>query len=344
MSDTPLKHPIPALNPRAAIKLEGLPIIIVFFVLIGLFIFFAPTVFLHWPIYNSFLVTIPPMMILSLGLTLVIAAGEIDLSFPAVIALSGFLFAHVTRTYGAPWSAWIGLLAAIAGGALIGVVNGLLVAVIGIPSIIITIGTSFFWSGIATVLSGGMSYTLQRLTGSAINGIFSGTLFGIPTEAFWALGVAVAVWFILNRHRFGEHLLFIGDSREVARVVGINTVRERIKLFTLMGALGGFASVLLTLENLSYFPTQGQGILLSALAAVFIGGTSVFGGTATVIGSVFGALIIGMLDAGIVATGVAGFWVEVIVGLVFVGAVVLHIGIDDPARIRQLQRRLFTKP
>ncbi|SIR10119.1 MULTISPECIES: ABC transporter permease [Acidiphilium] len=340
MSDTPLKQPAPALNPRAAAKLEGLPIIIVFFVLIGLFVGFAPTVFLHWPIYNSFLVTIPPMMILSLGLTLVIAAGEIDLSFPAVIALSGFLFAHVTRTYDAPW---LGLLAAIAGGALIGVVNGFLIAVIGIPSIIITIGTSFFWSGIATVLSGGMSYTLERLTGTAINGILSGTVLGIPSEAFWALGVAVVVWFILNRHRFGEHLLFIGDSREVARVVGINTLRERIKLFTLMGALGGFAAVLLTLENLSYFPTQGQGMLLSALAAVFIGGTSVFGGTATVVGSFFGALIIGMLDAGIVATGVAGFWVEVIVGLVFVAAVVLHIGIDDPARIRQLQRRLFSK-
>ncbi|MCU4159465.1 ABC transporter permease [Acidiphilium sp. AL] len=337
MSGTPMKQTAPMLARRPAFKLEGLPIIVVFFVLIGLFIGFAPTVFLNWPIYNSFLVTIPPMLILSLGLTLVIAAGEIDLSFPAVIALSGFLFAYVTRHFGMPW---LGLAAAIAGGAVIGIINGWLVAVIGIPSIIITIGTSFFWSGVATVLSGGMSYTLQRLTGSAINGVFAGTLFGIPAEAFWALGVAVAVWFILNRHRFGEHLLFIGDSREVARVVGINTMRERIKLFVLMGALAGFASVLMTLENLSYFPTQGQGILLSALAAVFIGGTSVFGGSATVVGSFFGALIIGMLDAGIVATGVAGFWVEVIVGLVFVSAVVLHIGLDDPARLRLLHRRL----
>ncbi|MCF3945241.1 ABC transporter permease [Acidiphilium iwatense] len=337
MSGTPMKQTAPMLARRPAFKLEGLPIIVVFFVLIGLFIGFAPGVFLNWPIYNSFLVTIPPMLILSLGLTLVIAAGEIDLSFPAVIALSGFLFAYVTRHFGMPW---LGLAAAIAGGAVIGIINGWLVAVIGIPSIIITIGTSFFWSGVATVLSGGMSYTLQRLTGSAINGVFAGTLFGIPAEAFWALGVAVAVWFILNRHRFGEHLLFIGDSREVARVVGINTMRERIKLFVLMGALAGFASVLMTLENLSYFPTQGQGILLSALAAVFIGGTSVFGGSATVVGSFFGALIIGMLDAGIVATGVAGFWVEVIVGLVFVSAVVLHIGLDDPARLRLLHRRL----
>lgn len=340
MSDHIVKPALKPAAPRLRLHLEGLPIILVFFVLIGLFVFFAPTVFLHWPIYNSFLVTIPPMLILSLGLTLVIAAGEIDLSFPAVIALSGFLFAWITRQYGMPW---LGLAAAIAGGAVVGVVNGFLIAVIGIPSIIITIGTSFFWSGMATVLSGGLSYTINRLSGTVIDRIFSGTVLGVPSEALWAVAAAVLVWFILNRHRFGEHLLFIGDSRDVARVVGINTVRERIKLFTLMGALAGFASVLLTLQNFSYFPTQGQGILLLALAAVFIGGTSVFGGTATVVGSFFGALIIGMLDAGIVATGVAGFWVEVIVGLVFVAAVVLHIGLDDPARVRLLWRRLLSR-
>ena len=77
-------------------KLESLPIIVVFFVLIGVYITFAPSVFLRWPIYNSFLITIPPLMVLSLGLTLVIAAGEMDLSFPAVITLSGFLFAYCT--------------------------------------------------------------------------------------------------------------------------------------------------------------------------------------------------------------------------------------------------------
>lgn len=318
-------------------KLESLPIIVVFFVLIGVYITFAPSVFLRWPIYNSFLITIPPLMVLSLGLTLVIAAGEMDLSFPAVITLSGFLFAYCTLHLGSPW---LGLLAAIAGGALVGAINGFLVAVIGIPSIIITIGTSFFWTGVATVLSGGMSYALQNLADRPIAAIFSGTLFGIPTEALWALATAVVLWFVLNRHRFGEHLLFIGDSREVARVVGINTTRERVKLFTLMGALAGFSSFLLTIQNLNYFATQGQGMLLSALAAVFIGGTSVFGGAATVVGSFFGALIIGMLNAGIVATGVAGFWVEVIVGLVFVIAVVLHTVLGSPARMKQLRERL----
>ena len=329
-----------AIDRLRALRLESLPIIVVFFVLIGAYIVFAPMVFLHWPIYNSFLVTIPPLLILALGLTLVVAAGEMDLSFPAIISLSGFLFAFCARDLGMPW---LGLVAAIAGGALVGVINGWLIAIIGIPSIIITIGTSFFWTGVATVLSGGNSYALQSIADAPLTRIFTGTVFGIPAEAFWALAATVLIWAILNRHRFGEHVLFIGDSRDVARVVGINTVRERVKLFTLMGALAGFASFLLTTENLSYFATQGQGMLLSALAAVFIGGSSVFGGSATVVGSFFGALIIGMLDAGIVATGVSGFWVEVIVGLVFVSAVVLHIGLDEPARLKALHRRVMRR-
>lgn len=345
MSGNVKKHAGPSFRPVLPFlgrfnHLGSLPIIVVFFALIGVYIIFAPSVFLRWPIYNSFLITIPPMLILALGLTVVIAAGEIDLSFPAAIAFSGFLFAYCAHDLGMPW---LGLVAAIAGGGLVGIVNGWLVAVVGIPSIIITIGTSFFWTGVATVLSGGLSYALQDLTGSVIARIFSGTLLGIPVEALWALGIACFIWLLLNRHRFGEHILFIGDSQHVARVVGINTTRERIKLFVLMGVLAGFSGFLLTIDNLSFFPTQGQGLLLLALASVFIGGSSVFGGAATVVGSVFGALIIGMLNAGIVAIGVSGFWVEVIVGLVFVIAVVLHTGLGDPARVKALKQKFLQR-
>lgn len=319
-------------------QMEGLPIIGVFIALILLFILFSPRVFLGWPIYLSFLTTVPPMLVLSLGLTLVIAAGEIDLSFPSVIAFSGFLFAWVTKQYDLTWLA---LFAALAGGALVGLLNGFLIAVVGIPSIIATIGTQFFWAGIATVLSGGLSYSLQMLNGTAVAALFSGQLFGyIPMQAVWALGMGVFAWFILNRHRFGEHLMFIGDNENVARVVGINVVREKIKVFTLMGVIGGFAAFLLTLENQNFFANQGQGYLLESLAAVFIGGTSVFGGKATVVGTFFGAFIIGMLEAGIVATGIEGFWVRAVVGIVFVCAVVVHLLIENPGKAKALARRL----
>lgn len=320
-------------------RIEGVPSVVVFALVVGLFMATAPHVFLGWPIYFSFLTTVPPMAVLAIGLTLVVAAGEIDLSFPSVMAFSGFLFAWCVNTTG---SAWLAVFAALAGGALVGVVNGVLVAIVGVPSIIATIGTQFLWAGVASILSGGLSYALQELANASAYAVFAGTLFGvIPMQALWALGLAVFMWFILNRHRFGEHVLFIGDNRNVAKVVGINVVRETVKLFTLMGVLAGFATVLLTLENLNYFSTQGQGYLLPALAGVFIGGTSVFGGTATIVGTFFGTFVIGMLEAGIVATGVAGFWVQAIEGAVFIVAVTLHLLVDNPARLRTLRERFW---
>ena len=108
---------------------------------------------------------------------------------------------------------------------------------------------------------------------------------------------------ILTRHRFGEHTLFIGDSNDVSRVVGIDVDREKIKIFTLMGFLAACAAIMLTLENKNFFGNQGQGYLLTAIASVLIGGTSIFGGQATILGTVFGCLIIGMIEAGLVACG-----------------------------------------
>jgi simple sugar transport system permease protein len=320
-------------NASRLLPIEGLPIIGVFLVLVALFIFLAPNVFLGYRIYMSFLATVPPVLVLALGLTLVIAAGEIDLSFPSVIAFSGFIFAYLFKTYELTWVAFLG---ALLGGALVGFTNGILVARIGIPSIIATLATQFFWGGITTVLSGGLSYNLRTIKEFAVWDVLVGRIGPLPVQSLWVAALAVLLWFILNRHRFGEHLLFIGDNANVARVVGINVARERVKLFTLMGVLAAFAAVLLTLENKNFFNTQGQGYLLIALASVFIGGTSIFGGQATIVGSFVGAFIIGMIEAGLVASGIQGFWVRAVVGLVFLVAVIFHLLMEQPDRRRAL--------
>jgi len=319
-------------------RIEGLPIVGVFLLLVVMFMTLAPEVFLKYRIYMSFLATVPPVLILALGLTLVIAAGEIDLSFPSVIAFSGLIFAYFYKIHDLTWLA---ILAALLGGALIGFVNGVLVASIGIPSIIATLGTQFFWGGITTVLSGGLSYNIRSVKEELIWDVFVGRIGALPMQTFWIVALAVLLWFLLNRHRFGEHILFIGDNANVARVVGINVPLERIKLFTLMGVLGAFAAVLLTLENKNFFNTQGTGYLLISLAAVFIGGTSIFGGQGTIVGSFFGAFIIMMIEAGLVATGIQGFWVRAVVGLVFIAAVVFHLSVESPDRLASLRRLVW---
>jgi simple sugar transport system permease protein len=118
----------------------------------------------------------------------------------------------------------------------------------------------------------------------------------------------------------------------VSRVVGIDVGKEKIRLFTLMGGLAAIAAMFLTLENRNYFGNQGQGYLLTAIASVLIGGTSIFGGRATVIGTVFGCFVIGMIEAGLVASGLTGAWVRTVQGLVFLVAIILYLYVDEPQR------------
>jgi simple sugar transport system permease protein len=308
-------------------RVEGLPTASVLVLLYLVFIVLTPQVFLGYRIYMSFFQTIPPQLILALGLTLVITAGEIDLSFPAVVALSGFLFAW-TFKHGLP--PWFGFLAGLAGGGLIGYVNGILVARIRVPSIMATLASQFFWYGVVILLAGGLQLDIAGVIPSLEHAIFTGRIFGVmPTQALWAAGLTVVMWFILNRHKFGEAVMFIGDNAEVARVMGINVESTRVTLFTLMGIVAAFAGLLLTSEINVFYPTQGQGFLLPVMAAVFVGGTSIAGGSGVMIGTFFGAYIIGSLEAGVVATGIGGYWVQLVEGVVMAAVVILNIAINE---------------
>ncbi len=320
-------------------RFEALPIIIVFALLIALFMYSAPEVFLSPYIYTTFLSTLPPLILLAAGLTYVIGAGEIDLCFPAIIAFSGFVFAVLFKEYEL---GWLAVVAGLASGVLVGFVNGLLIAKVGIPSFMTTLATQFFWAGMATVLSGGKSYALRGAEESSVWQWIVGRPFAsvlsvpwlqeVSIQALWTALIVGFLWLILTRHRFGEHTLFIGDSNDVSRVVGIDVDREKIKIFTLMGFLAACAAIILTLENKNFFGNQGQGYLLTAIASVLIGGTSIFGGRATIVGTVFGCFIIGMIEAGLVAAGLTGAWVRTVQGLIFLIAIIFYMYVDEPQR------------
>lgn len=123
--------------------------------------------------------------------------------------------------------------------------------------------------------------------------------------------------------------MFIGDNPNVARVMGIDVEATKIKLFTLMGVIAAFAGLLLTIEINVFFPTQGSGFMLGVMAAVFIGGTLISGGQGSIVGTLFGAYIIGSLQAGVVATGVTSYWVQSVMGLIMVVAVVINVVIGE---------------
>ena len=227
---------------------------------------------------------------------------------------------------------------ALLGGALVGLVNGVLVAMIGIPSFIATLATQFFWAGMATVLSGGKSYALRDADEYSVWQLLVGDLGGVPVAR--PSGRLDGGGRALVRPQpppLRRAPAVHRRQRRVARVVGIDVEREKIKLFTLMGGLGGLAAMLLTLENKNFFGNQGQGYLLTAIASVLIGGTSIFGGRATIVGTVFGCFIIGMIEAGLVATGLTGAWVRTVQGLVFLVAIIFYLLVEEPQR-RVLER------
>jgi simple sugar transport system permease protein len=311
-------------------KIEGLPVLGVLLILLSVFLITAPDVFTHYLIYMSFLQTVPPQLVLALGLTLVITAGEMDLSFPAVVALSGFVFSWFFKHWDSPFSPWVGFILALGAGALVGYLNGFLVARLRVPSIMATLASQFFWYGITILLAGGLQVDIGKIEVTPIHAIFTGRLFDIiPAQALWSLGLAILLWFILNRHVFGEAIMFIGDNPNVAQVMGIDVEATKIKLFTLMGVISAFAGLLLTIEINVFFPTQGSGFMLGVMATVFIGGTLISGGQGSIFGTLFGAYIIGSLQAGVVATGVTSYWVQSVMGLIMVLAVVINVLIGE---------------
>jgi len=325
-------------------KIEALPILFVLICVYVVFMITAPTVFLKWRIYMSILQTVAPPLILGLGLTFVVTAGEIDLSFPATIAFSGFIFSwcfiELGDSLGNNGAAVAGMVIAILGGAGVGYINGLLVAKVGVPSIMATLAAQFFWSGVTVLLVSGLQLNLRGIDDTIVHNIFAGDIYGIipnpergrigvPSQALWAMALTIFLWFILNRHKFGEAAMFIGDNPNVARVMGINVDLTRIQLFTLMGAVAAFAGVILTLEVRVFFPTQGSGMLLPVMAAVFIGGTSIAGGYGLVLGTFFGTFIVGSLEAGVVASGVSGFWTQLVTGAVMAASIILHALLNE---------------
>ncbi|MBF0528935.1 MAG: ABC transporter permease [Deltaproteobacteria bacterium] len=293
-----------------------------FLALLGLFMITSPQAFLSWRIYVSFLSTIPFSALLALGLTLLIIAGEMDLSFPSVMAVTGLAFSWCFQETGSTSLAFfMGLFT----GVFAGLINGLIVVKIGVPSIVATIGMQFFWRGLATLLSDGLALSLVPIRETAIREIFVGRIAGlVPAQAIWCVILAIGLWFLLNRHVFGDHIFFIGDNSRTAQSMGIPVDFTKIMLFVLMGLFAALTSVMVCLEMANWWPTHGDGYLLLVFAAVFIGGNSVFGGQGTIYGTMIGACIIGILEAGIISSGWSGYWTRLIYGVIIVVCVSIY--------------------
>jgi simple sugar transport system permease protein len=294
-----------------------------------IFIIAAPGTFLKSQIYNAFMATVPFFAMMAIPLTMIVIAAEMDLSFPSIMAMGMVAFLlTIDATSGlgsVPLQVFLAFCAALITGTAIGWLNGFIIVKFGIPSLVATIGTQFFWRGAVLVLSQGKSGTLNYVKESFLHQALVGKIAGtFPAQMLWLILIAVVGWILLNRHRFGAHIYLIGDNIRSAELMGVNTGRTRIVAFMLIGLVAAFAGVVASFHVVYFWPSLGEGKLLPTLASVFLGGTSVFGGTGTILGTFLGAFIIGAIEAATVAVGLTGFWTQLIYGLIIVLSVIMH--------------------
>ncbi|MDI2099220.1 ABC transporter permease [Ruicaihuangia caeni] len=264
------------------------------------------------------------ILILALGQTFVIATGGIDLSVGAVLGMSGMVGGLTMATLmaaGLPSGATIaiGFAAGIAAGTAAGVINGLVITKMKVTPLITTLGMLGIATGVGYLIGGGQQIATIP---SDITTIGFTNLFGwIPLPVLVAAVLAVIAWYYLTKTRFGRRALAIGSSAESAKRAGINTDAHLIRIYALAGGLAGVAGMLLVARLSAASPTAGDGSELHSIAAVVIGGTSLFGGRASIAGTVIGAVIIAVLQTGLVVAAVDPFWQYVAIGVVLIVAV-----------------------
>lgn len=295
---------------------------IFFFLMLASFMVTSPKVFLDLGIYTAIFLSLPLFTIVGLGLVFVTAAGEIDLAFPSIIALSGLAFAWTLQQTNLNFG--FAILAAIAVGVACGYLNALLVTKLGLSSLITTLGMNYALIGLTNILNQGEVRMLSELDSTWIRRLVVGSWGPIPSQMFWSIGIAIILGLIFHRHKFGIHVHVAGDNPEAGRAMGVNIERTKMFAFILVGLTCSITAMIAILLNSTYFSTMGEGYLLPTLAAVFVGGTPVTGGKGTIGGLVIGAATVVFIQTGVVAAGLDGYWTSFGFGLVIVLSLLGH--------------------
>jgi ribose transport system permease protein len=271
------------------------------------------------------------LLVLAVGQTFVIATAGIDLSVGAVLVCASVVSAKVMlaisgaagSTYGTTSGGWgvvlAGFAVAIAVGAVFGILNGVLTAMAQIPALIVTLGTLGIALGLAQIISGGQD--VRAVPELLVNQVGSGALAGVPALVCISVAVAVVAGLLLHLTRFGAWTFAVGSNQEAARRAGVTVRAQLIKVYVLSGTLAGLAGIM-SVARFSTTTINGHTAdNLATISAVVLGGTSLFGGVGSIVGTVIGVFIPIILLNGFVILGIPPFWQTVAMGAVLIVAV-----------------------
>jgi ribose/xylose/arabinose/galactoside ABC-type transport system permease subunit len=300
-------------DTRLHLRLES---VIVLLILVTAMSVLSPYFFSVSNMLNILLAT-STIGILAIGATLILSSNGLDLSVGSVLGFSGVAGAYLVAILGFPWP--FAIIGALVAGAFAGAINGFLITRTRIPAFIVTLGMLGIARGFALIFApnGGAIYGLSP----EIVFLGQGRPLGIPTPVIILALTALCAHYLLAYSRFGRHTLAMGDSEAAARATGINVERQRWILYTLSGLAAGLAGLVFMARVNAGDPTAGLSYELTAITAAIIGGTSLFGGKGSILGTMVGALIMGVLQNGLNLLAVPSFWQQVAIGTVLILAV-----------------------
>ncbi len=254
--------------------------------------------------------------VLAIGATFVISSAGLDLSLGSVLGLSSVVGAALVVTLEWPW--YFAIVGSLLAGTLAGAVNGVIVTRGMVPAFIVTLGMLGIGRGLALIISGG-----RGIYGLPNEILFLGQArpLGVPTPVFILALVAIISHYILAHTRFGHHTLALGDNEAAAKATGIDINRQRMLLYMLSGLMAGIAGLIFTARVNTGDPTAGLNYELLAITAAIIGGTNLFGGRGSILGTMIGALIMGVLQNGLNLLAVQAYYQQMAIGMVLIAAV-----------------------
>lgn len=296
---------------------------VVYIGFLAIFLFFALTLhddgFLTQRNLTNIVLQTAPATIMAIGLVFALSAGEIDLSFGSIVAVAALSAAVAMQSY--PMA--VGVAAGLGAGIVIGAFNGVLVAYLKLPSFLVTLATMGLFAGIARSMTNLRSIPVVNDTFTGIFG--SGKFFSVPSLVIWTI-IGVALGHLIYRHtKFGAHVVATGDNPRAAQVSGIKVPRVRFYVLTICGGCAGLAGLLYAgrLQAAKY--TLGESDLMTVIAAVIVGGTALNGGKGSVIGALFGSLLMGMLNNGLILMNLKVSDQMIVRGLIILLAVTVSL-------------------
>jgi ribose transport system permease protein len=259
------------------------------------------------------------LWMVSIGLTFVMLTGGFDLSLGSVMALSGIAMATFMNKWGVPLG--VGIVLTVLFGLLVGgLVNGVLIGKVGLPFLVVTLGTLTLYGGVVNLWSKGATEAIvsKDLTSIAFNHAL-----GIPVSAWIMVGVFLIALYVQRSTYFGRDVYAVGGSPDAARLSGIRVTRVLIAVYGIAGMLAALAGVMQVARIGAASPQVGGEIIFSAAAAVLLGGTSFSGGVGGVGGTIIGVLLLATLENGLSVSGVQSYWQQIITGVILVAVVAL---------------------